>query len=507
VCCHSSRHKRSTEEGASKIDDEMGGNSGAESAAAPPVETFIGVAPRNREECLIYMLESPFHVVDWRLAQLLRASPAQMSHLRRKLRELRPMGEQELNAHYDSKGDKLFCSSDRIYWRLGDNDDPYCGQQPHPQLLHIFPTVQEQKLFVNALMQHRHFSTVMETLVDVGRPLRMGEEWTDFLDFIEKDKKLLVYFDNNEKYYDKGGIHNTKRQRLSRHRLSRRELAERVQTLVSDMAFWGCFGRKHVTATTADKQRLVILEQITEKLLEITRSIEDFSSQATASTTGPDPAVATVLNGVPTTERVSNLSQLSQAWTRADLDEDLDFLRPEHAGKVRRYSAAIQTLSDWETGTTKEMANWAKFCDSIDWRDEAVIAKQSTAFLKLILNLNQVQPKGKKKDNVTQVVELMRRLPAEMDATNPPAVQTERALACTVEREDGGYRSQDVESYLVRRLKMFHLVHHLHRVPETERVFCPNLPESRAVGYASHRGKKLTAHQLEEHVRLCIRYE
>ena len=59
----------------------------------------------------------------------------------------------------------------------------------------------------------------------------------------------------------------------------------------------------------------------------------------------------------------------------------------------------------------------------------------------------------------------------------------------------------------MRRLKMFHLVHHLHRVPETERAFCPNLPESRAVGYASHRGKKLTAQQLEEHVRLCIRDE
>jgi hypothetical protein len=171
---------------------------------------------------------------------------------------------------------------------------------------------------------------------------------------------------------------------------------------------------------------------------------------------------------------------------------------------VRRHNSAKEKLSAWENGTLAEMQHWGKFME-MDWRAPDELATATVPMLNIMLDLHYTKPVGKKINKVEQVTQLIAKLPASTDPTTPPT-RPERRLACTVEQE-GGYHSKDAEAYLVRRLKMFHLVHEMHLKPATERVFCPHLPDSRAVGYASHKGQRLGVEKLTEHVRLCIRHE
>jgi hypothetical protein len=64
---------------------------------------MIGAAPQNQAEGMIFVLESAFHVPDWRMAQLLEVSADEMSAVRRHVRRTRgDLGEHHRHQHCEA---------------------------------------------------------------------------------------------------------------------------------------------------------------------------------------------------------------------------------------------------------------------------------------------------------------------------------------------------------------------------------------------------------------------
>eukprot|EP01047_Picozoa_sp_COSAG01_P071003 COSAG01_NODE_10910_length_2053_cov_2.265097_2_plen_422_part_01 len=290
---------------------------------------MIGAAPQNQAEGMIFVLESAFHVPDWRMAQLLEVSADEMSAVRRHVRRTRgDLGEQELNAHFDSMGGSQLPASDRIYWRLGSNDQPYDGQQPHPALLTVFEGVADQQHFVGRLLAYADFASAMEGALDVDKPLRMTTEWMGLLDYIREKGDLRGYVDNSNEFFvqqlDTATTATTATNTAKRARsssassascssLSLRDFSERVCVLVTEMAFWGCFGRKHVRTCVADTHRLRVdsLRAIVKKLLELTSILDTQAAAAAAPLTSTAPlALAEILDSIPVGTPVSSINSL-----------------------------------------------------------------------------------------------------------------------------------------------------------------------------------------------------
>ena len=179
--------------------------------------------PRNLTETKLWLLDSPYHVPDWRVAEFLGLTTAEMSTFRKDLSARPGALGQELNAHADTLGKRALPPSKRFYWRLADSSELYEGQEVYPALKQFTPG--EQREFGRHVCS-KHAAMLSKALA--RQPIRHTIEWRAFVEDVYPP--LTQIFGDDADSYD---VNSDSRDERAR--------SEVVCAILRSMAFWGCF--------------------------------------------------------------------------------------------------------------------------------------------------------------------------------------------------------------------------------------------------------------------------